>query len=220
MPRAPVLASVTDHAISEPGPLASALRAYLGPHPVPQSDARTRGLLVELSDHPDDRVRLQAELPPLGALLPLIPREAGTLCVLAVNETPPTSPDSFLLRPHVDRRYLPEGFSGRPPRSTTVVFLDFPPAGQGGELVLFPRGAFDGREPPPRDDASRTVARARGQLVAPWPGRACRFEGDLPHAVLGYTAPEGSPWRLAIVLAVLDVEPGEPPPRWLLPGVR
>ncbi|MFP2924064.1 2OG-Fe(II) oxygenase [Pyxidicoccus sp. 3LG] len=217
MSRAPALANVIDKAIAEPGALASALRKHLGPHPVPQSDARTRGLMVELSAHPEDRARLQAELPALSALLPLVSLEPGILCVLAVNETPPTSPDSFLLRPHVDRRYLPEGFSERAPRTTTVVFLDFPPEGQGGELVIFPRGAFDGREAPPREDARRTVAQAGGLLVEPRPGRACRFEGDLPHAVLGYAAPEGQPWRLAIVLAELDVVPGEPPPQWLLP---
>lgn len=192
------------------------MRPLIGPHPVPQSDPRTRGLLVEVSGDEDEYARLRDELPALGPLLALAPPRPERLVVIAINETPPTSPESFLLRPHVDRRYLPRGFSGKPPLVTTVVFLDFPPDGNGGELVVFPRGAFTGAAPP-REGARALVAAAGGLVVEPRPGRACRFDGDRPHAVIGYSAHAAAPWRLAAVIAELAKVPGEPPPRRLLP---
>jgi hypothetical protein len=217
MAGAPPLATITDDAIGDCRALASALRRLLGPHPVPQSDPRTRGLLVEVSGDPDDHARLRDDLPPLGPLLALAPPSPGRLVVIAINETPSTSPESFLLRPHVDRRFLPRGFTGKPPHVTTVVFLDFPDEGRGGELVVFPRGAFSGAAAP-RDDARRTVAEAGGLLVKPVPGRACRFDGDRPHAVIGYSASARVPWRLAAVIAQFTSVPDEPPPRRFLPG--
>ncbi len=216
MAAALAVATVVDRAVADPAAIAAALRARLGPHPVPQSDPRTRGLMVEVGGAAEDHARLRAALPALGALLALVRSDPSTLCVLAVNETPPTSTDSFLLRPHLDRRWLAGGFAGAPARATTVVFLDFSPEGEGGELVVLPRGAF-ACGPPPRDGARRAVADAGGLLVHPRPGRACRIVGEQPHAVLGYTAPAAGSLRLAAVLAEFTIGPGDPPARPLLP---
>jgi hypothetical protein len=196
-------------AVSDPSALARALRPRLGPHPVPQSDARTRGLLLEVGGGPDAPRRLRAQVPELGELFERFARAPEAVYVLAVNESPPSSPDSFALRPHVDRRWLGEGFGPAPPRRTTVAFLSFPPAGRGGELVVFRRGAFEGGATVPRDEARQTVTRYGGVLVAPLPGRACSFDGRLPHAALGYSAAPEDPWRLAVVLAEFDRSPGE-----------
>jgi hypothetical protein len=118
-----------------------------------------------------------------------------------VNESPPTSPDMFFMRPHVDRRWLGNAFATTAPRWTLVAFLDFPRTGKGGELVVFHRGAFTQGDPVPRENARATVDTAKGQTIAPDPGRVCRLAGDLPHAVLGYSAEEGDCRRLALVLA-------------------
>lgn len=207
---------VVNDAIANPAELARALRPRLGPHPVPQSDPRTRGLLLELSESSGGLGWLQAELPALVDLFTRFSGDADAIHVLAVNETPPTTPDRFLLRPHVDRRWLGDGFGTAPPRWTTVVFLDFPADARGGELVVFPLDAFAATGPVSRDGARQTVERHQGILVTPSPGRACRVSGELPHAVLGYSsAPEG-PWRLALVLAEFARDPDEPGPRGLL----
>ncbi len=211
-----------DDAVADPTELATTLRPKLSAHPVPQSDPRTRGLLVETAGLSDDRAWLGLELWGLGERLAGFAAEPGAVFVIAVNETPPTSPDCFLLRPHVDRRWLAGGFARRPPSWTTVVFLEFPPRGFGGELVVFPRGAFEDSAPVPRKDARGTVVHRGGVLIPPRPGRACRFAGDLPHAVLGYSAAPDDAWRLAIVIAKFTPDPDEPPPRgWLVgPDVR
>lgn len=207
---------VDDNAIADPAALARALRPRLGAHPVPQSDPRTRGLLLEASGGSEGHAWLEAQLPELADVFAHLARDADALYVLAVNETPPTLPDSFLLRPHIDRRWLGDSFGAAPPRWTTVMFLDFPPQARGGDLVVFPRGAFDSAEPVPRDGARQTVERHQGVLVTPRPGRACRLAGDLPHAVLGYSAAPGSSWRLALVLAEFARDPTEPSPRGLM----
>jgi hypothetical protein len=207
---------VDDGAIAEPAALARALRPRLAPHQVPQSDPRTRGLLMELRGGPDGHASLRAQLPELPGLFTRFAGDADAIYVLAVNETPPTAPDRFLLRPHVDRRWLGDGFGSTPPRWTTMVYLDLPTDACGGELAVFPRGAFDAAEPVSRDGARQTVERHQGVLVTPKPGRACRLSGELPHAVLGYSAPTEGPWRLAIVIAEFARDPTEPPPRGLL----
>ena len=92
-------------------------------------------------------------------------------------------------------------FGAAPPRWTAVVFLDFPRTGQGGELVVFPRGAFDDGDPVPRENAHATITAAGGCPITPQPGRICHLAGDLPHAVLCYSADEGDCRRLALVLA-------------------
>ncbi|MCY1022996.1 hypothetical protein [Pyxidicoccus sp. MSG2] len=174
-------------------------------------------MLLELSGGPAGHAWLRAELPELAGLFTRFAGDADSLYVLAVNETPPTAPDRFLLRPHVDRRWLgDDGFGSAPPRWTTMVYLDFPSAAIGGELAVFPRGAFEASGPVSREGARETVERHQGLLVTPRPGRACRLSGELPHAVLGYSAATEGPWRLAIVLAEFAREPTEPPPRGLL----
>ncbi len=208
---------VDDGAIADPAALARALRPRLGAHPVPQSDPRTRGLLLEVSGGSKGHAWLQAELPALTELFTRFAGGPDAIHVLAVNETPPTEPDRFLLRPHVDRRWLGDGFGSTPPRWTTMVYLDFPADARGGELAVFPLGAFDeAAEPVSRDGARLTVERHHGVLVTPRPGRACRVSGELPHAVLGYSAAPGSPWRLAVVLAEFAHDPAEPRARGLL----
>ena len=204
---------IRDDALADPAALARALRPTLGRHPVPQSDSRTRGLLLEVGADGDAQAHLRAEMPVLGELLARLAHAADGLYVLAVNETPPSPPDSFLLRPHVDRRWTEEGFGRTPPRWTTVAFLDFPATGEGGELAVFPPDAFDECSAVARHNARQTVADRRGLLVAPRPGRACRFAGTLPHAVLGYAAAPDEAWRTAVVLAEFALAPGDPPPR-------
>lgn len=168
---------------------------------------------MEFGGEADELARLRAEAPELFEAAARFAREPDAVYVLAVNETPPSSPDNFMLRPHVDRRWLGNGFGCSPPRWTTVAFVDFPAAGRGGELIVFPREAFDDAAYEPRNDARRTVARKHGALVAPRPGRVCRFAGDLPHAALGYSAAPDDPWRLVIVLAEFAHDSSEPPPR-------
>jgi hypothetical protein len=118
-----------------------------------------------------------------------------------------------MLRPHVDRRWLPGGFGRHAPRWTAVVFLDFPPGGAGGELAVFPADAFDQVEPGGREDARHAVTRHHGVLVAPRPGLLCRFAGNHPHAVLGYTCASRDAWRLTAVLAEFTPRADEPVPR-------
>ena len=155
-----------------------------------------------------------------AGFLELIQRHCSALCgpvsrlaadpratyVLAVNETPPSSPDIFFMRPHIDRRWLGNGFGAVPPRWTAVAFLEFPLTGQGGELVMFSPGAFAGGGPVARENARATVAAAAGRIIPPQPGRLCHMAGDLPHAVLGYSAEADDCRRLAMVLAEFSQE--------------
>src|SRR4030095_9486457 len=83
-----------------------------------------------------------ARQPAFATLLALFTGDRHAITTRAKNETPPAPPDSFMLRPHVDRRWLPDGFGRHAPRWTAVAFLDFPPEGEGGELVGFPPDAF------------------------------------------------------------------------------
>jgi hypothetical protein len=194
---------VVDGAITDPSSLAAALRPTLTRHPVPQSDPRTRGLLLETSWRAADRANLRATTPALVSIFERFATASDAGYLLAVNETPPGQPDDFLMRPHIDRLWRAGGFAGGPPRRTTVVFLHFPPTGTGGELVVFGPDAFANRADVavPRSRARDTVAKHGGVLVKPQPGRACTMAGHLPHAVLGYSAPAHEAWRLAVVMA-------------------
>jgi hypothetical protein len=206
--------TLCDDAIADPQALAAALRPLLTRHPVPQSDARTRGMIFEFGwgeGKPD-----WADVPALRTLLALFTGAADAINILAINENPPAPPENFMLRPHVDRRWLPDGFGRYAPRWTAVAFLDFPPDGEGGELVVFPPDAFENAEPAGREDARRTVEIHGGRLIAPKPGRLCRFAGLHPHAVLGYRCAPQAPWRLSAVLAEFSPRPDEPPPRDLI----
>jgi hypothetical protein len=193
--------TVIEDAVGDPRGLARTLRSHLGPHPVPQSDPRTRGMMMEI-EGAEDLARLRVRFPALAALVDRFAGDPDAVYVVAVNDTPPSPPDAFFMRPHVDRRWMPGGgFAGAAPRWTNVVFLDFPEDGDGGELVVFPPGAFPPGRAVPREDARRTLRAAGGVTVQPRPGHACRMAGHLPHAVLGYAAREESPWRLAVVVA-------------------
>lgn len=154
--RNPLPFTIVEGAVANPMVLASALRPLLTPHPVPQSDPRTRGLMVEISGGSDDLAWLQTAIPPLGELMVRFMGDAGAIYLLAVNETPPTDPESFLMRPHVDRRWMPNGFNTAHPLWTNVIFLDFPNSGRGGELVVFPKDAFDDDAGVARDRARQT----------------------------------------------------------------
>lgn len=209
---------LTDDAIADPQALATALRPLLTRHPVPQSDERTRGMMVEFgwgagrSDNgtPD-------WVPALRTLLALFTGATDAINILAINENPPAPPDRFMLRPHVDRRWLGDGFGRHAPRWTAVAFLDFPPGGQGGELVVFPPDAFAQAEPAGREDARCAVEAHGGMLIAPKPGRLCRFAGAHPHAVLGYSCAPADPWRMTAVLAEFAPRADEPAPREFVP---
>lgn len=200
-----------ENAVREPVALAAALRENLGRHPVPQSDPRTRGLLVEFDNVPAGRERLRQELPAVAQVLDQIGGHEAPALVLAVNEYPPTSSDSFLMMPHVDRRYTSAGFAPVCPIQTTVVVLDFPSGGIGGELVVFSEESLHLSFPPGRADARAAVARARGHLLPPLPGTAYELPGSQPHAVLGYEAPPGASWRLVVVIAEFTASSGDAP---------
>jgi hypothetical protein len=144
---------------------------------------------------------LEKTVPALGEIVRRFAHDPHAVYVVAVNETPPTSPGTFFMRPHVDRRWLGDSFGAAPPRWTLVAFLDFPESGKGGELVVFPRAAFQDETPVSRENAQAAIAAAGGQLISPRPGRICHLAGDLPHAVLGYTAADADCRRLAVVLA-------------------
>jgi hypothetical protein len=193
--------TIIDNAIADPSALAAALRPMLTPHPVPQSDSRTRGLILETSARTADQANVRATIPALRPILARFVTAEDATFMLAVNETPPTSPDRFMMRPHIDRLWRSDGFSGDPPRRTTVVFLHFPPAAIGGELAIFAPDAFAAAPAIPREHARNTIATHSGMLVDPRPGRACIMAGHLPHAVLGYSAQAHETWRLAIVVA-------------------
>ena len=209
-----------DDAIADPKALASALRPLLTRHPVPQSDERTRGMIVEFGwgdGKSDDGTPDWADVPALRTLLALFTGAQDAINILAINENPPAPADTFMLRPHVDRRWLPDGFGRHAPRWTAVAFLDFPPGGQGGELVVFPPDAFAQAEPAGRDAARRAVRTHGGMLVTPKPGRLCRFAGEHPHAVLGYDCAPDARWRMTAVLAEFAPRPDEPAPREFVP---
>ena len=193
--------AIIDNAVADPAGLARALRPALSVHPVRQSDPRTRGLLLETSHRPADQASLRATAPALIPIFDTFATDPDAIYLLAVNETPPVQPDGFLMRPHIDRLWRAGSFVGGAARRTTVVFLHFPPTGTGGELVVFPAGAFDDGAAVPRHSARGVVAARGGVPVEPRPGRACTMAGHLPHAVLGYTAPAHAAWRLTVVVA-------------------
>jgi hypothetical protein len=192
--------------------LAAKLREHLGPHPVPQSDRRTRGLMVEMSASEEHRDRLRSELPPLAAVLAAVGDRRPPTLVMAVNETPPGSADAFLMMPHVDRRYRAQGFSQSAPESTTVVMLDFPEDGIGGEMVVFDAGKLRENTPVSRLGARAAVEKAGGCLLPPVPGTAYDMVGGLPHAVLGYEAAPDCRWRLVVVIAEFAAVPTQAGP--------
>jgi hypothetical protein len=196
-------ARICDRAIADPAGVAAAVRPLLGPHPVRQSDPRTRGLLVEVAPAVSRAAQAASVPPPLAALFEGLAGDPGAPHILAVNETPPGPPDHFLMLPHLDRT----GPDRLLPVRTLVGFLDFPEGGKGGELVVFPRGAAAAcARIRSRENGRAAAADAGGMLVSPLAGRVCAMAGDQPHAVLSYAAP-GGPWRLALVLAELSADP-------------
>lgn len=188
--------AIVDDAVAEPRSLARALRGLLGPHPIPQSDPRTRGQVVTLDPAPTHAEQLQAVPEPLRGLFARFCKNPAASYILAVNETPPGEPDQFLMRPHLDR----VGPSRILPQTTTVVFLDFPKGAPGGQLVVFPREAAARCGGVLRANARQTAADLGGILIDPIPGRATTLSGDLPHAVISY-ASESECWRQVAVLS-------------------
>jgi hypothetical protein len=157
--------------------------------------------MVEMDASEAHRLRLRNELPALAGVLAALGDPRPPLLVMAVNETPPTDADVFFMLPHVDRRYGAKGFAQATPKSTTVVMLDFPGDGAGGELVAFDAGLLRNHPVAARSGARAAVAIAGGHLLPPIPGTAYELAGDQPHAVLGYHTTAGTPWRLAVVVA-------------------
>jgi hypothetical protein len=173
---------------------------------------------VELDNSEAHRERLRHELPALAEILQSVGDIRPPTLVLAVNETPATHSDTFLMMPHVDRRYRVNGFTNAALERTTVVILDFPSEGVGGELVVFAEEPLRENPPNSRTGARTAVARACGHLLSPRPGTAYVLPGAQPHAVLGYDAPVGTPWRLVVVIAEFAALPGEGPMEWLRLG--
>jgi hypothetical protein len=192
---------ITDDAVPAAADTAQSLRLQLKVHPVPHYDPRTRGLLLEVDGAPTAQQQFQVDHPVLASLVNRFLQATDAVYIVAVNETPPSGPDLFQMRPHIDRRWLGSGFSPDAPRFTTIVFLDFPRSGRGGELVLFPSATYTDLAAVPREGARATVAQHHGLQVPPQPGRTCRFAGALPHAVLGYSADPEDVWRLVVVVA-------------------
>lgn len=193
---------IIDNAIPNLEQLRLEIIPMLGPHPVPQSDERTKGMIVQFNKR---TVRDYFErLPLLQALIqPFITKENGDY-ILAVNQTPPTHDDDFLMRPHIDRRWQEHDFSSDAPTWTKVMFLDFPGDGKGGELLVFEHTneqIMEQLDAINRINARSAWAMYKPYIVDPIPGRICTFQGQLPHAVMGYTTHENEIWRLSIILA-------------------
>lgn len=163
--------------------VALAIRSHplFGLHPVPFRDTRTKGFLI---DKPCAEAKgfLQENFPEiLLHLSDLVPPSAKDL-VFAATELPPGQRDEYALRPHVDRRWLGDGFdSARPCLATIVLHLDVPRPGNGGELVL--------------------ILNERRLLFEPVAGRLWNLPPELVHGVMNYTESAGDPWRLSVVLA-------------------
>ena len=196
--------TITDDAITNRPALLTELIPLLRPHPVPQSDARTRGFLVQFR-----KETAQETFQHLPLLYGFLQAQVtgGREYLLALNQTPPTNDNDFAMRPHVDRKWEKSEFDTQAPLFTTVLFLDFPATGSGGELVIFENcseaqlQALDGID---RKNARQQLPQFDPLLVAPVPGRSCRFGGHLPHAVLGYCSPEHEIWRLSMILAEFE----------------
>jgi len=184
---------------------------------VPQSDPRTLGFVIELSGEVDVQLAQIEKIPALEPLLQFCTPDPSLIYVLAANETPATSADTFFMRPHVDKRWLAPGFGDAVPRHTSVVFLDFPDEGRGGELVVFDNTPASLLHDLPREGGRAAAERLGAAFVDPIPGHYFRMEGRFPHAVLGYEAASQSARRLAIVVGAFEVRWGEPPARGLLP---
>ena len=169
-------------------------------HPVPQSDARTKGLLFDFEKRTLEQALL--EFPHLHSFVAGFVNNNAASYILAANQTPPTCSDDFLMRPHIDRRWQADEFKPQSATWTMVMFLDFSPAAVGGELVVFEEPAeFDTVETLERKNVRHLLKKYRTKIIEPIPGRVCKLPGHLPHAVLGYDGREEENWRLTLILA-------------------
>lgn len=176
---------------------------WMGKHPISYGDPRVRGFMMEFADNAAHFQQLQEDAPDLSSVFQRFRDDTCNLFTLAVNQYPPTDSESFLMKPHIDRRYGSASFDPHVlPRSTMVGFLAFPASGRGGELVVLPEpGIQSANSSIPREGARAWVAQHRGHLIEPRPGRACVLIGALPHAVIGYEGNSGDGWRMVWVLA-------------------
>lgn len=205
-------ANIIDGAISNPDETAHRLLEcpLMGKHPLPYGDSRVRGFMIEMVNASAHWQHLEHDVQALVEPFQEFRQPCCNLFTLAVNQYPPTNADNFLLKPHVDRRYRSTEFDlDLRPVCTTIFFLAFPEGAIGGELVAFPNAAFTGvHDAIPREGARRTVAHYDGLCVEPIPGHACTLVGPVPHALIGYEAPEEGAWRLVFVLAQFSVPDG------------
>lgn len=194
--------TITDNAIENLEAIKREITPALQRHPVPQSDPRTKGLIIQFRK--DTAIHSFSGLPVLYDFIQRRLTDNSAEYILAVNQTPPTSHLDFLMRPHIDRRWHNSEFNSDAPLTTTVMFLDFPSGAEGGELVVFEEDddelmkRLDAME---RKDARRQLTRYNATIISPQPGRICTFPGHRPHAVLGYSAHENEIWRLSLVFA-------------------
>jgi len=174
--------------------------------------------MIEMGSAEMHRARLQEEQPALAEVLNSVGDTHPDCLVIAVNETPPTHSDSFLMMPHIDRRYLAHGFTAAAPERTTAIMLEFPQGGVGGEFVVFDEETLRANTPASREQARAAVAKAGGALLPPVPGTAYVLPGAQPHAVLGYDAPFDAVWRLVVVIAEFRLSGKEGRADWLRLG--
>lgn len=179
----------------------------MGKHPLPYGDPRVRGFVAEFTSSTDDLNLLKQDALPLWEPFDTFRQKDCNLFTIAVNQYPPTDADSFLLKPHIDRRFRNNSFDLELfPVCTSVLFLDFPAQGEGGELVTFPdTRLFDSTDEISRTNARGTVEKFNGRLIAPQPGRACLLWGPVPHAVIGYKSSFEDAWRMVCVFAQFKI---------------
>lgn len=181
----------------------------MGLHPIPYSDPRVQGFILELRKTPENIDRLSREIPEMLAPLKRFEDRESDLALIAINRYPPTSKNDFILKPHIDRQYHHAKFNLElAPTSTVVVFLDFPDDASGGELVVFPtRSPEDFPDSIPRENARSTVKQYGGELFLPTPGSACVLKGPVIHGVIGYEASTDCRWRTVLVIAQFKLPP-------------
>lgn len=190
---------IEDESLPNLIPLKKELHQQLGLHPVPQSNPATKGVLFEIAS--GDLTSVSDSYPELATTIFPFVQTPQANYILAVNETPPGVYTDFAMRPHVDKRWSNGQFYDETPTWTQVMFLNFNSHARGGELLIFHPEQAALLHRLPRENARTNITSLEPIIIKPVAGRICKFDGVLPHAVLGYETSVDSDWRLSIVLA-------------------